>query len=705
MSEVTLVLGSDFLASFAALPKKIQTKVTKFIRGFKQQPTSGAYHYETLHTRDTHLRSVRIDQEYRGIIYKPDTENMYILVWVDNHDKAYTWAHQKVFEVHPDTGALQMIDFSDIPKPQEKELEQQQSDDLFAEYRDRELIKLGIPEVLVPYIRTLKTEKELENAEGKIPQEAWEALFLLNAGESLQDVYNEVLSRQEEQELRDLRSSLIHVDTKRRFVVVTDDDELKDMLSYPLDAWRVFLHPMQRKTVQMNAKGPVRVLGGAGTGKTVVAMHRAKWLAEQIFTQPTDIILFTTFTKNLASDIRENLKRICTLEQLKRIEVVHIDGWVADFLRRRSYQYTYVSPNERKDSFDEAVMVYEGHAQLPMQFFLDEWDLVVQQQGISTLKGYLKSNRVGRGRSLRVDQRKAIWPVFEEYRSMLDERMKFEFTDAARSVMRILDESLDLLPYRSVVVDEAQDLDEVTFRLIRSISKNRKDNEQNELFITGDAHQRIYGRKIVLSQCGIEIRGRSRRLRVNYRTPEEIRSWALSILGDSSFDDLNGGTDSLKGYHSLLHGANPEMCQFDSFGEEITGIQEHIQSLLESGEDPESICLILRTNELVQRYCGALETYDLPVYEIKTHDERTDPGVRIATMHRVKGLEFNHVVCAGINEGIIPYQSVMDRLDNEETKKAFELQERSLLFVAVTRARKSVMITSFGNVSPIILNQ
>lgn len=702
MSEVTLVLGSDFLASFAALPKKIQTKVTKFISGFKQHPTSGSYHYETLHTRDTHLRSVRIDQEYRGIIYKPDTENMYILVWVDIHDKAYTWAHQKVFEVHPDTGALQMIDFSDIPMPQEKEPEEQQPDDLFAAYRDRELVKLGIPEVLVPYIRTLKTEEDLEHAEGKIPQEAWEALFLLYTGESLQDVYNEVLSRQEEQEQRDLRSSLSHADTKRRFVVVTDDDELKDMLSYPLDAWRVFLHPMQRKIVQMNANGPVRVLGGAGTGKTVVAMHRAKWLAEQVFTQPSDIILFTTFTKNLAADIRENLKRICTLEQIKRIEVVHIDGWVADFLRRRSYHYTYVSPNEREDLFDEAVMVYEGQDAFSKQFFIDEWDQVVQQQGITTLKGYLRSNRVGRGRSLKVDQRKTIWPIFEEYRSRLDERMRFEFPDAARSVMRIIDESPDLLPYRSVVVDEAQDLDAVTFRLIRSISNNRIDNEQNELFITGDAHQRIYGKKIVLSQCGIEIRGRSRRLRINYRTPEEIRTWALGILGNSTFDDLDGGTDSLKGYHSLLHGAKPEICQFGSFGEEITGIQEHIQSLLVSGEEPESICIVLRTNELVQRCQGALEASGLQLYQIKTSDERSETGVRIATMHRVKGLEFNHVICAGVNDGILPYEPAFAAQDNREAKIGFELQERSLLFVAVTRARRTVVVTFFGNPSSVI---
>ena len=703
---INLVFGSDFLYSFSQVPSRIQTKVNKVISGFKSNPTSASYNFESLHTRDPHLRSIRIDQDYRGIIYKSDKGDLLILLWVDKHDAAYTWAQSKIFNIHPETGALQMIDLEAVGVTESESSETPEDEnneqDLFAEYRDRELIKLGIPEVAIPFVRTLITEKDLESAENILPEESWEALFHLYMGESLQDVYNSVVLPRMNVDTNDVKESLQHEDSKRRFVVITDDEALKDMLAYPLDAWRVFLHPSQRKIVNMHANGPVRVLGGAGTGKTVVAMHRAKYLAETEFNSSTDKILFTTYTRNLAADIKENLKKICATELLKRIEVVNIDSWVSDFLRKRSYTYSYVTSSERNVFWDDAMMVYEGKDSFSKQFFMDEWDQIIQQQGITTAKGYFKAKRIGRGRSLRVQQRKALWPVFEEYRRLLDERMKYEYADAARTVTRILEATKDILPYRSVVVDEAQDLDEVTFRLLRAISTNNPNNGENNLFITGDAHQRIYGRKIVLSQCGIEIRGRSRSLKINYRTPEEIRSWAERILKGRTIDDLDGGTDNLKGYHSLLHGESPDIRAFADYGQEIEAIIEYIRNLVHEGAPEESICIAVRTNTLVDRYYGALESRGLQLYRIETHDERSEPGIRIATMHRVKGLEFNHMICPGVNDQTLPLHHALELQDNEESRSDFELKERSLFFVALTRARKSVLITSYGKKSSFI---
>jgi Txe/YoeB family toxin of Txe-Axe toxin-antitoxin module len=701
--KINLVFGSDFLYSFSQVPSRIQTKVNKVISGFKNNPSATGYNFESLHTKDSHLCSLRIDQDYRGIMYKTDKGETLILLWVDKHENAYAWAQNKVFRVHPETGSLQMIDLADVGMADENSFKNTQAEDnpndLFAAFRDRDLVKLGIPEIVVPFIRTIKTEDDLEAAEVKLPSEAWEALFLLYTGESLQDVYNTVVVPKMKVDTEDVESSLQQADSQRRFVVITDDESLKDMLTYPLDAWRVFLHPSQRKIVKMQAQGPVRVLGGAGTGKTVVAMHRAKYLAEEVFSSSTDKILFTTYTKNLAADIKENLKKICSTEQLKRIDVVHIDGWVSEFLRKRSYTYSYVSNTERKDFWEEAILSYEGTDTFPLQFFMDEWDQIIQQQGITTIKGYFKAKRIGRGRSLRVQQRKEIWPVFEEYRNLLDVRMKYEYADAARTVTHMLQESKDILPYRAVVVDEAQDLDAVTFRLLLAISENHSSNKDNTLFITGDAHQRIYGQKIVLSHCGIEIRGRSMRLKVNYRTPEEIRGWAQHILDGREIDDLDGGSDSLKGYHSLLHGENPDIRKFDTYGQEIDTLTEYINSLISGGAAPEAICIAVRTNDLVIRYQSALESRGMQLYQIQAHDERSSPGIRIATMHRVKGLEFNHIICPGVNENILPLASVLATQDNEDAKKDFELKERSLFFVAVTRARKSVLISSFGTSS------
>lgn len=701
--DITLVLGADFLSSFANLPRRIQTKVTKFIGGFKDNPTANSYNYETLHTRDKHLRSVRIDQDYRGIIYKPDSGDMYILTWVDKHDDAYAWAQNKVFQVHPVTGSLQMIDFSEIEPVRDVSSNSSTSSelDIFSEFRDRELISVGVPEAVIPFIRQMETEEDLEAAEGKIPQEAWEALYLLCAGESLQDVYNTVI-QQESVDTSDIKTSLNNSDSQRRFVIITDDEELKDILSYPLDAWRVFLHPAQRKTVSINANGPVRVLGGAGTGKTVVAMHRAKWLIENVFTKSTDKILFTTYTKNLASDIKENLSTICTTDQLRKIEVVHINAWVSDFLRKRSFKYSYVTASESRDLWDEAYLLYDGDGELSVQFFKDEWTQIIQQQEISTEKAYLKAKRTGRGRSLKVNQRKSLWKVFTEYRQLLDDRLKFEYEDAARAVKHILLQSKDILPYRSVIVDEAQDLDVITFKLLHSIATNNSSNDMNQLFITGDSHQRIYGNKIVLSKCGLDIRGRSRRLKINYRTPEEIRSWAQNILENSEFDDLDGGIDSMDGYRSVLHGEAPAIMNCSSFSEEISMIIAYIDSLISGGTNEEAICISVRTNELVDRYRGALEAQGKEIYVVNTKDDLRKPGIRIATMHRVKGLEFNHMICPNVNKDTVPLKSVFHTQDNELAKEEFETKERSLFYVALTRARKSVLITFYDEPSEFI---
>jgi superfamily I DNA/RNA helicase/mRNA-degrading endonuclease RelE of RelBE toxin-antitoxin system len=705
-NTITLVLGSDFLSSFADLPKKIQLKVDKFISGYRENPTASSYNYESLHSRDPHLRSVRIDHDYRGIIYKPDTGSHYILVTVAKHDDAYTWAEHKVFSVHPDTGALQIIDYGqlgadsyDAQVAAYSEADAEEKRDLFQAYRDRELEKIGIPKVMIPFVRQITTEEELEQAEGMLPQEAWEALYLLQSGESLQNVYNEITVRAEAAAAGTIDEALQQPDSQRRFFIITDDEALKGVLLHPLDFWRVFLHPTQRSIVEMQARGPVRVLGGPGTGKTVVAMHRAKWLIEHIFTSTEEKILFTTFTKNLAADIKDNLSRICTQEQLRRIEVVNIDSWVAEFLRRRSYHYRYISEGRRREFWDEALNEAPREEDFPRQFYLDEWEQVIQQQGISTLKGYLQANRTGRGRSLRIQQRKAIWPIFAHYRQLLDDQHAYEFADAARSVTRILRESGAILPYKSIVIDEAQDLDAVTFSLLREIVKEGSDGRGNDLFITGDAHQRIYGRPLVLSHCGINIVGRGRRLRVNYRTPEEVRSWAMQLLRGEMFDDLEGGTDSLDGYHSVLHGEDPVIKHFATYSEEIEYITGYIDELLNGEEAPEAICIALRTNDLVSRYIGAIEYSGKQLYQITVHDERKKPGIRIATMHRVKGLEFNHMICPGVNDGVLPHKYALEQQDNEQAREQFIIQERSLFSVAVTRARKSVLISSYGRKS------
>ena len=302
-----VAIFDEFLDAFARIPRSKQKKVSKFLRKFRQDPTQPSINYEPISTfSDPRLRTVRIDLEYRAIVRQPEQGNTYLLLWVDHHDKAMRWAQNKSVSVHPETGALQVfISQPGGAAPAPEAAAEAAPVRLFDGVRDRELLRLGVPGQQLDTVRALGDSEELEAVREQLPPEAFEALFWLSEGESLGEVERAMaVSAEPDVDTGDIDRALERDASKRRFVVVEDDAALETMLDAPLEKWRVFLHPSQRQLVERSWNGPVRVLGGAGTGKTVVAMHRAAYLAEKVFTGAGDCILFTTFTKNLAQDIR-----------------------------------------------------------------------------------------------------------------------------------------------------------------------------------------------------------------------------------------------------------------------------------------------------------------------------------------------------------------------------------------------------------------
>jgi len=700
-----VAISSDFLRSFSLLPQAQQKKVREFVEKFRANPASPGINYEKIQdARDTNLRSVRIDQAYRGIVLKPEAGNAYLLLWVDHHDEAYRWAMNRVFGINPETGSLQVVDVctSSSPPPVASAPEDQA---LFSAFKDKELLKAGIPEALLAVVRSVKTESELDEIGKSFPQEAFEALFMLAAGFTLAEVLNE----QERQaapkpvDVTDFATALQAPDSHRRFHVVDDAKELAEILNAPLEQWRVFLHPAQKKIVEWNVNGPLRVLGGAGTGKTVVAMHRARWLAEHFAVGEHDRILFTTFTKNLAEDILQNLRKICSVELLRKIEVINLDGWVAQFLRKSGYDHTLLFSGGTSEQWKAALNQAPEVLSDPV-FLREEWEQVIQSNGIRSAEEYLRASRVGRGRRMSRQEKKSIWPVFEEYRARLNASNLKELVDATRDGRNLLERQGDVLPYKAILVDEAQDMGTESFKLIRQMIPAGRADQQNSIFITGDSHQRIYGHKVVLSHCGIDVRGRSKRLRVNYRTTEETRKWAVRLLEGRPFDDLDGNPDQQKGYCSLLHGEAPQIQETATFADEIKRILAYLKALQQSGVELWNVCLVARTNELIEQYEGALKAADVEVYRIRRSapEDRRTRGLRIATMHRVKGLEFDHIIVAGVNDGIVPLVSTQaGPLDSVEAAEN-ETRERALLYVAVTRAKRDVLITYHGKRSPFL---
>ena len=429
-------------------------------------------------------------------------------------------------------------------------------------------------------------------------------------------------------------------------------------------------------------------------------MHRARYLAEEVFTKKEDRILFTTFTRNLATDIQENLRKLCSVEALSRIDVVNLDAWVANFLRSHGYRHQVVFDEDENEAWAFALNQAPADVGLTASFYRSEWEEVIQAQNITDVDQYVRASRIGRGTRLSRELKKKIWPGFQEYRAQLNEQGKKEFIDLLRDARGLILTRKLKLPYRSVIVDEAQDMSAEAFRLMRAIVPEGS----NDLFIVGDAHQRIYRNRTTLGQCGIDIRGRGRKLKINYRTTDEIRRFAVQLLEGREIDDLDGGLDQQKGYMSLTHGQTPAVNVFSSLGEEIAFLSSYIVTLQEDGAALESICVVTRTKRLLQSYLDQLSGAGFTTYEIKRNiaEQRDSSGVRLATMHRVKGLEFENVIIVGANKGILPLEAAVDDAEDAVAQRNAETRERSLLYVALTRARRAAVTTAYGQLTPFL---
>lgn len=693
-----LAISTDFFTSFAALPKAQQGKVTAFINKFRNDPTAPGINFEKIEGGvDKNICSVRIDLTYRGIVVKMEESGVYMLLWVDHHDEAYAWAKNKKCSINKTTGSVQIFDVQQVTVEEKVSKEP----GIFAGLTDEVLARIGLPEEQYEMIRNIATLDDLYAKKSGIPEEAYEGLEWIGNGFELDEVLETLYPEQEKVNVKDgdYAAALQTDASKKTFVIVEGEDELEAIMSEPLEKWRIFLHPTQRKVVNKKFSGPARVLGGAGTGKTVVAMHRAKKLAAEL--EPGKKILFTTYTKNLAEDIKVNLKKICTVEEMKKIEVINLDAWVSNFLNGQGYEYNIVYDTEIDNVWNSAIAYAAGDLSFLPTFYKDEWVKVVQAQEVYTLQAYAKAPRLGRG--VRLDRKKKmqIWEVFEEYQNIMDEKQFRDTETAMYECRKIVEKKYPDGQYASIIVDEGQDLSPSAFRLLRTLAGEQ---HENDIFIVGDSHQRIYRNKAVLSKCGINIKGRSSYLRINYRTTEEIRKFAFALLNGVSFDDLDDEYDNGKGVQSLTHGQKPEIKECKTLEEEMSYIVEKIQALQAAGVDQKNICIVARTHKLLDGYIAGLQNAGIKSFEIKANkiDDRSFEGVRIATMHRVKGLEFDHVFVAAVNKKVLPFGSKAD-FEDDVSLEEFRTGEKCLLYVALTRARKSAYISCFGGLSELVV--
>jgi superfamily I DNA/RNA helicase len=694
-----VALSQDFLLNLSKLPSGVQSKVMKWAILFQSNPKSTSINYENIHAAaDANMKSVRIDGDWRGIVFKPDQGDVYVLLHVNKHDEAYRWAERRKLIINPVTGAMQMIQVeeavalaeplvvtktkaSDAPATPPAD----QSQPFAQGVADHDLMALGVPPDFLERIKVVRTEAELDALQTALPVEAYEALFLLAAGDTAAQILNARETRVDRQiDTTNFEAALQTPESQSRFVVV-DDEAMVAIMNAPLAQWRVFLHPSQYKLASGDRSGPVRVLGGAGTGKTVVAIHRAKWLADNR-TPDKQKVLFTTFTKNLAQDIADNLKTLCTKATLEKIEVRNLDAWVHGFMRSRKLEHRIVYGRKAEgaaQAWQAAMTVKDSSLDLQDSFYEEELEQVVLAHGVTTKDEYRAVRRTGRGVVLSRAKRDAVWPVFEEYRGQLASRKLKEVDDAYRDVATLLDAEISAgkvpATYSAIVIDETQDLGPQALRLLRAMIASNP----NDLFFVGDGHQRIYTRnRAAMSKCGIDIRGRSKKLYLNYRTTDEIRRQAVAVLEGCEIDDLDDGHDETQRYKSLSHGPVPKVIDVPSNEEAMSNAVTLVNEwAVQDGADATgSVCVIAPSKKARDALASGFlnQGLDVAVIDENQNAAATRGAIYFATMHRAKGLEFDRVIV------VAPKAYLGDPLETDSKRK--------LIYVALTRAKKEAAL-------------
>ena len=678
----SVIIAPQLFSSLGRLPASDQARVIDFINTFQSNPAHPGLSLERVtRARSNGVWSGRVTRDLRAILHKDG--DTWAILYADHHDPAYDWAARRDIGRHSVTGALQIVESVETVREVERVVEvlvEPDAPPIFERHDDDYLLSLGIPEAWLPTVRRVCDDDQLLVVCEKLPLDVGERLFALAAGEFVTPPKPVAADR----------PTTEAVDTQRRFFLVEDAEGLATALNAPMDRWIAFLHPSQRALVQREFNGPAKVSGSAGTGKTVVAMHRARHLARS-----GERVLLTSFVTTLCDNIERNLARLCTPAELAKITVSTVHKQALDIVREAEPRVRPASDDD-VDRLLDTLRVRHAPA-YDAAFVRAEWDNVVRLQGIESWDAYRQARRTGRGRGLAVKERKALWQVFGGVIEGLAQRQLKDWTGLCVRAEELLTSGAVPSPYTAVVIDEVQDLRPPDLRFLRALCAAQPGN----LMVCGDAGQRIYPGGFSLSALGIEVRGRSAVLRINYRTTEQIRRVADRLLGLLA-DDMDGGEESRTGTRSLLRGPDPTLRGHASRDEELDAAVAQVRTWLGDGLQPEAIGVFARTGARVKAMAEALARADIPARRLSDKDDAVGSGVNLGTMHRAKGLEFKAVLVLDCADGVLPSPGALRSAADPQDREAAEARERRLLYVAMTRARDELVVSWSGRPSPFI---
>jgi hypothetical protein len=671
-------IADTFTASLARLTGDEQklAKTTAF--DLQVDPTGNGHSFHRLDkVRDPNFWSVRVSRDIRLIVHK--TAGSLLLCYVDHHDRAYQWAERRKLETHPATGAAQLVEIRELVReisvPKYAEQAKPASATLFGKYSDKQLLAYGVPLEWLMDVRAADEDSLLELV-AHLPSEAAEALLELATGGT------PVAAKPTE----NTEDPFQHPDAQRRFRVMSDTDELVRALEYPWDKWTVFLHPAQRQMVERDYSGPARVSGSAGTGKTVVALHRAVQLARN---DEDARVLLSTFSDTLANVLRSNLYRLAynTPKLAERIDVVAMDAVGTKLYSAEFGKPTFASREEISSLLKSAARDVDGLS-ANASFLLSEWDDVVDTWQLESWEAYRDAKRLGRKTRLPEAQRALYWQAFAKVKQQLQQTGKITKADMFGKLVEVMPKRKHAV-FDYIIVDEAQDIGVQQLRFLASIARDRS----NALFFAGDLGQRIFQQPFSWKQLGVDVRGRSRTLNINYRTSHQIRSQADRLLGPE-VSDVDGNLESRKGTISVFNGPEPVIRSFDGPDLESQAVGQWLKQSGTGGVLPHEIGVFVRSKEEFPRAQAAILASGLKA-RVLGKDMATEEGfVSVTTMHLAKGMEFRVVAVMACDDEIIPSQGRIDMASDDAELTEIYNTERQLLYVACTRARDLLHVSA-----------
>ncbi|MCZ7422973.1 AAA family ATPase [Verrucosispora sp. WMMA2121] len=688
--------------------------VYEFMHKFRHNPENPGLNLKTL-SGDTRLMSARVNRDYRALLLHI-ADRDYLLVAVKHRGEVYDDLSRYAYRINRITGGIEVVDLAPVgdsivgrvvppetdPEPARKPL--------FDAYTDAQLLELGVSEPLLPQIRELVGEAELLELLDRAPQLTTDVLFALFDGTPYEEVLKQVtdpVRADEPVDPDDFEAAVERPATQ----VTSDDEALQAIIGEAFERWQIFLHPTQRKLVEKKYNGPARVGGGPGTGKTIVALHRVAHLARQLPPGTDKPILLTTFNRNLAADLRTRLLALGGQELVARVDIVNIDRLASRVVTEaKAGGGRRVVDDTRVAELWAEFLLETGESGWDAEFLAAEWTQVILGQVLNSRNDYFKARRPNRGRSLTRVERDQIWQLTERFTTWLETRGVWTWRQVAQRAARLeMDRAADCGEsssashrprYRHVVVDEAQDLSAAHWKMLRAMVAPGPD----DMFLTGDTHQRIYDNHVTLSSLGVNIRGRSSRLTLSYRTTRQILADALQIMTGEVYDDLDGGEEDLAGYRSLLRGDRPVFRSAPTWSQERDLIAEQLRAW--GGPTDGSVAICVPTKQFAADVISRLAADGVPAVEIGPDGPKQPDGVHVGTMHRFKGLEYQRMIIAGISDGLVPRQMINRYRDTDPKRYQRERQrDRSLLFVAATRPRDELAVFWHGTPSPFLTSR